>query len=185
MLSVSTNAGKLISKAVGFSNPASVALQGGLALQKSTQKQSIELFGYDFVSLVFKLVIYFVSAYAIAKFMEAVIFVRGSFVIIANLLGFNIPDAEQIPVQLKDLFSDEGFHGVKYWDVIKVVAILLVIVEYLRYVDVNSKNGGKTSPLTTGIFLLIGLGLSIITIPELVQQIKKLKNVDFNLEQLK
>jgi len=154
-----------------YFSPQGVALQGAQQLSKKSSKLSIEMYGYDFVGLIIKLVIYFIAAFFIAKVMESIIFARGSVVTIANFLGFKIPKNEQIPQQVKDLFVD-GFNGFTYWDIVKVVAILLVVVEFVRYADINSKSGGKPSPMTIGIFLLIGLGLSVITIPEIVAKFK-------------
>lgn len=163
---------QVLSQGARLINPQDIAFQAATALQKKAAQQSVELFGYDFVGLIIKLFIYFVTALAIAKFMEAVIWARGFFVIAANLFGFNIPTSEQVPQTIKDLFNG-GVNGIKYWDAIKVVAILILVVEFMRYVEVNQKNGGKPSPLTIGIFLLIGLGLSITTIPELLARFKK------------
>ncbi len=136
-----------------------------------------EKFGYDFVALITKLTVYFVIALIFAKLMEAIIFTRGSFVLIANLLGFNIPKSEQLPDSLKKLFNG-GISGLKFWDFVKIVAILLVIAEFIRY----TKLPQKSSPLTIGIFILIIAVLGITTVPELA---KRLKNTDFNLESLK
>jgi len=180
---VAAAAAKLVSAGSKLINPADVAVQLGTQFQKKASQQSIELFNYDFVALAVKLIVYFVAAYVITKLMEAIIFARGGFVIIANLLGFNIPSSEQVPQQLKDLFG-EGLHGVKFWSAVKVIAVLLVVWEYLNYVEVNSRNGGKPSPLTTGVFLMIGLGLSLTVFPELLARFNKFKKTDNNLENL-
>jgi len=181
MISETSEEGSLLSKATKLFSPSNIVLQAATTAERKASQQSIELFGYDFVSLIMKLLIYFATAFAVAKVMEAIVFARGAFTVIAGLFGINIPKSDQLPQSLIDLFG-EGFHGVKYWDAVKVVAILLVVVEYLRYVDVNEKNGGKASAMTTGVFLMIGLGLSLITIPELV---KRLKSADFDIQSLR
>ena len=143
-----------------------------------SQEYSREIFGYDFGGLVVKLVIYFTIALLFSKFMEAVIYTRGVFVTFANLFGINVPTADQIPDSIKKLF-DGGIGGFKFWDLVKVVAILLITAEYFRYRKSNINN---TSPMTTGIFVLLISVLAITTIPELI---KRVKETDFNLEGLR
>ena len=140
-----------------------------------------EQFGYDFVGLIVKLTIFFTVALVFAKFMEAVIFVRGGFVLLANVLGFQIPSAEQIPDSLKKLFNG-GVGGFKFWDIVKLVAIALVVAEFVMYLSNQKNSGGKPSPMTIGIFVLIFSLLGITTVPELY---KRIKGTDFNLEALR
>ncbi len=136
-----------------------------------------EKFGYDFVGLGVKIVVYFLITFLFAKFMEAVIFLRGGWVVMANLLGFSIPKADQVPESLKKLF-DGGISGFKFWDIVKIILIILVIAEFIRYVNLPQ----KSSPMTIGIFLGIISILAITTFPELV---KRIKATDFNLEALR
>ena len=114
--------------------------------------------------------------------MEAIIFSRGAFVILANTLGFNIPNVDQFPQSLKDLFGETGIKGFKFWDIIKIVSILLVTAEFMRYVNTNKALGAKSSPMTIGIFTLIIVALGLTTVPELIQRVK---GTDFNLESLR
>ena len=167
------------SKAVSKIHPASFVASEGI---KAGKQISNEIFGYDFVGLMIKLFIFYSIAFVFAKFMEAVIFLRGGFKIIANTLGFNIPNADQLPQSLKDLFGDTGLKGFRFWDIIKIISILLVTAEFFRYVNTNKKLGAKSSPMTIGIFTLIILTLGIATIPELI---KRFKTTDFNLEAFK
>ena len=109
--------------------------------------------------------------------MEAVIFLRGGWVAVANLFGLTIPKADQVPESLKKLF-DGGISGFKFWDIVKIILIILVIAEFIRYVNLPQ----KSSPMTIGIFLGIISILAITTFPELV---KRIKATDFNLEALR
>ena len=162
----------------------------GQAIKKGTPQQVIareaisqgqtflnEKFGYDFVGLGVKIVVYFLITFLFAKFMEAVIFLKGGWVDVANLLGFSIPKADQVPESLKKLF-DGGISGFKFWDIVKIILIILVIAEFIRYVNLPQ----KSSPMTIGIFLGIISILAITTFPELV---KRIKLTDFNLEAMK
>jgi hypothetical protein len=160
-------------------NPASAVATTGIQAGKQVSK---EIFGYDFVGLIIKLFVFYSVAFVFAKFMEGVIYARGAFSIIANTLGFNIPNADQLPQSLKDLFGDTGVKGFKFWDIIKIVSILLVTAEFFRYVNTNKALGAKASPMTIGIFTLMILALGLTTVPELIQRVK---GTDFNLEAMR
>ena len=160
-------------------NPASAVATTGIQAGKAVSK---EIFGYDFVGLILKLVVFYGVALIIAKVMEAIIFARGAFVILANTLGYNVPSADQLPQSFKDLFSETGVKGFSFWDIIKIVSILLVTAEFFRYVNTNKALGAKASPMTIGIFTLMILALGLTTIPELIQRVK---GTDFNLEALR
>lgn len=160
----------LIGRAVSKGKTPQIAIATGAA--SGAQEFLTEKFGFDFVGLIIKLAIYFLVALVFAKFMEAVIFLRGGFIAFANLFGLKIPTAEMLPESLKKLF-DGGVGGFKYWDIVKLIAIILVIGEFIRYINIPQ----KSSPLTIGIFLLIISALAITTLPELA---KRLKMTDFN-----
>jgi hypothetical protein len=160
-------------------NPASAVASGAIQVGKTVSK---EIFGYDFVGLIVKLAVFYGIALIFAKFMEGVIFARGAFTIIANTLGFSIPTGDQLPQSLKDLFGETGIKGFKFWDIIKIVSILLVTAEFMRYMNTNKALGAKSSPMTVGIFTLLIVALGLTTIPELI---KRVKGTDFNLESLR
>ena len=137
---------------------------------------SLREYNYDFVGLVTKLVVYFTVSLLFSKFMEAIILGRGFYKTLANLFGYSIPSATEFPKVITDLFGETGVKGFKFWDVVKIGAILMVIAEYMRY----SKNNPTTkSPLTIGIFVLLITILGLTTVPELI---KRVKTTDFDLE---
>ena len=74
---------------------------------------------------------------------------------------------------LQAVFSDKGFHGFRYWDIIKVVATLLVIMEWRRFSAMTKATGGQVQPLTHGLFILIITGLGLATIPQLLTKARK------------
>lgn len=143
------------------------------AIGGAVQADLKERFNYDFVNLGVKLLVFFTIMFVFAKFMEAVIFVRGGFLLLANLLGFKIPQADQVPQSLKDLFND-GVHGFKFWDIVKIVAMFLVVAEFMRYMSNNQ--GTKASPATIIIFIAIFAILGITTIPELKNRLQNTFN---------
>jgi len=168
--------GKQFAKAAGKSNPVSFAATETIATGKAISR---EVFGYDFVGLIIKLAIYFIIAYVFAKFMEAVVFVSSDplkstvFKIIFPLLGLLLPKPTDFPKQLTDLFDGGlGGCGLKFWDIIKILAIILVIAEVFRYMQAQKELGGKGSPLTFGVFTLIIIILGVTTVPELIERLK-------------
>jgi len=93
---------------------------------------------------------------------------------IAGIFGYNFPTAASEPDFFKKIFN-EGFFGLKYWDFVKIGAILLTFIEFMRWFENEKRNGGSPSPFTIGIFTLIILLLSAFTVPEIIQKLKTRK----------
>ena len=87
---------------------------------------SVDLFKYDFVNLITKLVLFFVVSYIVAKIFEGIIFGQGLLVSFVAFFGLKIPQSLPEPIVS---FFQEGIRGFRFWDFIKVLAILLVIME--------------------------------------------------------
>ena len=158
---------------------AGLALTAAQVTQDELKAISLREYNYDFVGLVTKLVVYFTLSLLFAKFMEAVILGRGFYKTLASLFGYNIPASTEFPKFLVDLFGEEGIKGFKFWDIVKLGAILMVLFEFNRYVknNPNTKNA-----LTIGLFVGIIAVLGLTTLPELV---KRVKTTDFDLESLR
>lgn len=138
---------------------------------KKASKQSVELFGYNFINLIMTLSIYFILALLIAKYFEAVILGKGLINDIAKALGFfpAFPENTVIRKLFVDGYGDQKF---VYWDLIKGIAIVLVIIEWMRFNEMQKANGGETSIITHGVFsLIVGL-LTVITISKFTETIK-------------
>ena len=133
------------------------------------QKKTEETFKYDFFGLILKLVVFYFVALFIAKYYEAVKLGSGFVQFIASIFGYQLPTA--FPESLSKFF-DTGYSGIKYWDAVKGVSIIIVLFEAKQYYETNS---GKVSPATISIFGLIIGFLALITIPELSQRIKELQ----------
>jgi len=201
---------KLLSKkGITKLNPATAIASTAFQVGRERAKESL---GYDFIGLVIKLVVFFAVAYASEIFIRGKIAIdeiirnpNTQVAVVSGLFGlggifFNYlyntfktekEDPNKLdPVssdlwsneKVKQLFSEQGFHGFNYWSIIKIIAILLVIVEFTQYLKMNKTLGGKTSPLTIGIFTLIIIALGLTTVPELI---KRVKGTDFNLEELR
>ena len=160
---------------LGFA-AAPAVIQASEILTKKSGKLSTELFGYDFVGLTVKIIVFFGVAILIDKIRFAI---TGASTIINPILGafgFSLPKESDIPKTFNALFSEEGFQGIKYWDIIKFVAIGVVVMEMISYIKSQKKLGGEASPITLAVFGLIIFGLSIFTVPELLQRLQSRLN---------
>ena len=166
--------GQMLGKIATKTTPASVIAQTGLG---TARQISVSTFQYDFIGLVTKLLVFLTLTFLFAKFMEATIYLRGGFVVFAKLFGINIPSSDQVPEPIKQIFG-KGYHGFKYWDIVKVATILLIIAEYFQY----KKTTKEVPIMTTGIFISLVVILGLVTIPELYQRIKQ---TDFKLDSMR
>jgi len=157
-----TIAQEVVKAAVGTSRQAS----------KEAGTLSVELFNFDFMSLTIKLFVWFLIAVVIDK-IHFVISSSSVNVVatIVNAFGYNLPSTQSEPEFFKKLFG-EGYFGLKYWDFVKIFAILLVFIEFMRYYENEKRNGGKPSAFTIGIFVLIMTLLTAFTIPEIIQKLR-------------
>jgi len=140
--------------------------------RKESGKLSIELFSFDFVNLTVKLMAWFLIAVFIDK-IHFVITSAGVNVVstIVNAFGYNLPTAQSEPDFFKKLFG-EGYFGLKYWDFIKIGALLLVLIEFSRWYENEKRLGGTPSYFTLGIFAMIMVLLSAFTVPEIIKKLK-------------
>lgn len=154
------------------------------AASKEGSKLSKEIFGYDFVALITKIVVFNLIAYVFAKFMEAVIIgtnFTNSFVIgAARLFGVAIPSKTTLPPVLVELFeTGYGEHKIKYWDFVKALTTALIVFEAIQYYKANKNLGGSISPFTIGIFTLLISAMTLVTVPEIMQRLKGKSNIHF------
>jgi len=153
---------------------AQVALQALPMLQKlasSSKQKSSEIFGYDFIGLVFKLVLYYTVAYIIAKYMEFAIYGSGFIKTLVSIFGLNLPPL--FPKQFEALFTDGyGQYHIKYWDIVKSISIVIIAYEGYNYYRTNKAAGAHVDIMTIALFGLIEGFLVMITIPEILQRIK-------------
>jgi hypothetical protein len=62
--------------------------------------------GYNFVDLVTKIALFYVIAFILSKYMEAVIYFQGGLSTIAGFFGIKLVQADQLPKQWVELFVD-------------------------------------------------------------------------------
>ena len=90
-----------------------VAIQGAMLagkLAKTGTKVTGEFLeqklGYNFIDLVTKLALFYVIAFMISKYMEAIIYFQGGLQTIAQFFGIKMAQADQLPKQWVELFVD-------------------------------------------------------------------------------
>ena len=90
-----------------------VAIQSAMLagkLAKTGTKASGEFLekklGYNFIDLVTKLALFYIIAFMIAKYMEAIIYFQGGLSTVAGFFGIKMAQADQLPKQWVELFVD-------------------------------------------------------------------------------
>ncbi len=147
---------------------------------KASQKLSSDAFTFDFPALIVKLTVFYLIAYAVSKIFEAIIFGQNTLFAFARLFGVNLPST--LPEPLVNFFQ-EGIKGVKYWDIVKVISILLVVMEWNNWNQTQKALRINPSPMTQGVFFVIISALILITVPELFQRFKELRAMNTTIEE--
>ena len=139
---------------------------------KQGSKVSVELFAYDFLGLVLKLAIFATVALIIEKVHWVISNPVSSSILVPffGALGLNLPTKE--PDFLARLFSEQGFNGFRYWDIVKFVLIAIVAIEFARYSNANKKLGGEPDTVTMAIFGIILFAFIAFTVPELIAKLR-------------
>ena len=143
-------------------------LKAGLEL---TRDKSVSIAGYDFVGLASRLVFFYAIAFMINLYFQAII-KGGTFL---NLIGVNVPDT--IPDSLRKLF-EEGYNGFTFWNIVQIISIIIVVIEALQYEKELTQNNKKANASTIAVFSLIVLGISLATLPQLINKIKEKRIID-------
>ena len=139
---------------------------------KASREYSVSVLGYDFIGLISRLAIFFLTGFLINSYFQATI--QGGMWLnsLAGFFGLNFPTT--LPEWTTQLFTT-GFHNITFWQIIQVIAVLIVVVEYMQY-DRMLKQNNETPNITTGaVFAIIGLGLSLITFPQIIQKVKEMR----------
>ena len=161
--------------ALGLASRAGI---GAFAISKGVKKAksiSVEMYGYDFVGLIMKLLVYFVVAYFVEKYIWWSQ-LKPINQILAGIFGAigGLPLFALSPTILKFFDNAEVNRGVKFWDIIKGGAVALVAWEAWNYHKNQEMMGGKASPMTLGIFALIGGLLGFMAVPDLLKKVQEM-----------
>ena len=146
------------------------------AVRKGSSQLSVDTFKYDFVNLSIKIFLFFTIAYAINKIFEAIISASGFLISFVAFFGLHLP--QNIPEPVRNFFLDGfkiGDHRVSFWDIVKIIATLLVIVETFNYLEEVKSRGNKPSPYTLGVFAILITGLALITFPEILSRVQEIR----------
>ena len=144
---------------------------------KKAGKQSIELFGYNFINLMLMLMLYYILALVIAKYFEAILFGKGIINDILKFIGF-VPVFPENDFVVKLFSTGFGDQKIVYWDIIKGISVILVIIEWKRFNDTQKALDGKTSVMTHSVFALIVGLLTLMTIPKIFQTIRSVNEME-------
>jgi len=151
---------------------AGVALMGARAGLKASKQYSVSVLGYDFIGLGMRLGIFLTVGVLIQAYMTATITGGNWLNTVAGFFNIKFPDT--LPEWLTKLFTT-GYNGVAFWQIIQIISILLVLIEYQQYDRSLKEKGEKPNVTTQGVFLAIGLALSIMVFPQMIQKFKEIK----------
>ena len=139
---------------------------------KASREYSVSVLGYDFVGLISRLAIFFLTGFLINSYFQATI--QGGIWLnsLAGFFGLNFPTT--LPEWTTKLFTT-GFHNITFWQIVQTIAVLIVVVEYMQYDRMLKQTNEKPNVTTTAVFAMIGLGLSLITFPQIIQKVKEMR----------
>jgi hypothetical protein len=139
---------------------------------KVSREYSVSVLGYDFIGLISRLAIFFITGFLINSYFQATI--QGGIWLnsLAGFFGLNFPTT--LPEWTTKLFTT-GFHNITFWQIVQTIAVLIVVVEYMQYDRMLKEKDQKPNVTTTAVFAMIGLGLSLITFPQIVQKVKEMR----------
>ena len=142
---------------------------------KASREYSVSVLGYDFVGLISRLAIFFLTGFLINSYFQATI--QGGIWLnsLAGFFGLNFPTT--LPEWVTKLFTS-GFHNITFWQIVQVIAVLIVVVEYMQYDRMLKQTNEKPNITTGAVFAMIGLGLSLITFPQIVQKIQEMRIIN-------
>ena len=142
---------------------------------KASREYSVSVLGYDFIGLISRLAIFFLTGFLINSYFQATI--QGGIWLnsLAGFFGLNFPTT--LPEWVTKLFTT-GFHNITFWQIVQTIAVLIVVVEYMQYDRMLKQTNEKPNVTTSAVFAMIGLGLSLITFPQIIQKVKEMRIIN-------
>ena len=116
-----------------------------MASKKAASELSVSITGYDFIGLTLRLGFFYLAAFLIDLYFKSTIN-GGTFL---NLIGLNFP--QTLPEPLRNLFT-VGYQGFTFWNIVQVISILIVIIEYAQYEKTQKQQGLKINASTQAVF---------------------------------
>jgi len=142
---------------------------------KASREYSVSVLGYDFIGLISRLAIFFLTGFLINSYFQATI--QGGIWLnsLAGFFGLNFPTT--LPEWVTKLFTT-GFHNITFWQIVQTIAVLIVVVEYMQYDRMLKQTNEKPNVTTTAVFAMIGIGLSLVTFPQIIQKVKEMRIIN-------
>ena len=142
---------------------------------KASREYSVSVLGYDFIGLISRLAIFFITGFLINSYFQATI--QGGIWLnsLAGFFGLNFPTT--LPEWTTKLFTT-GFHNITFWQIVQVISVLIVVMEYMQYDRMLKEKQEKPNITTGAVFAMIGLGWSLITFPQIVQKIQEMRVIN-------
>jgi len=142
---------------------------------KASREYSVSVLGYDFIGLISRLAIFFITGFLINSYFQATI--QGGIWLnsLAGFFGLNFPTT--LPEWTTKLFTS-GFHNITFWQIVQIISVLIVVMEYMQYDRMLKEKQEKPNITTGAVFAMIGLGLSLITFPQIVQKIQEMRVIN-------
>jgi len=142
---------------------------------KASREYSVSVLGYDFIGLISRLAIFFLTGFLINSYFRATISGGIWLNSLAGFFGVKFPNT--LPDWTIKLFTI-GYHNITFWQIVQIISVLIVVVEYMQYDRMLKQNNDKPNVTTMAVFAMIGLGLSLITFPQIVQKIQEMKVIN-------
>ena len=142
---------------------------------KASREYSVSVLGYDFVGLISRLAIFFITGFLINSYFRATISGGIWLNSLAGFFGLNFPTT--LPEWTTKLFTT-GFHNITFWQIVQVISVLIVVMEYMQYDRMLKEKQEKPNITTGAVFAMIGLGLSLITFPQIIQKVKEMRIIN-------
>jgi len=142
---------------------------------KASREYSVSVLGYDFIGLISRLAIFFLTGFLINSYFQATI--QGGIWLnsLAGFFGLNFPTT--LPEWVTKLFTT-GLKNITFWQIVQTIAVLIVVVEYMQYDRMLKQTNEKPNVTTTAVFAMIGIGLSLVTFPQIIQKVKEMRIIN-------
>ena len=142
---------------------------------KASREYSVSVLGYDFVGLISRLAIFFVTGFLINAYFHASISGGIWLNSLAGFLGLKFPNT--LPDWTIKLFTT-GYKGITFSQIIQIIAVLIVVIEYMQYERMLKERQEKPNVTTGAVFAMIGLAISLLTFPQIIQKIKEMRIIN-------
>jgi len=67
---------------------------------------------------------------------------------------------------------------ITFWQIVQIISILLVVLEYFQYSKKLKEDGSKPNVTTMAVFAMLGIGISLVTFPTMIHKIKEMRIIN-------